>query len=234
MNARWFRMYDEVLDDPKVQKLSGDDFKAWVNLLALASRHDGRLPDLEAVAFALRIDLIAAGSLADRLRIAGLFDTRKGGANGSYIAPHGWEKRQYKSDTSTERVKRFRNAAKAVSETAPETPPDTDTDTEVTVDKSTVANATPNAVPPDPLKQLFDRCVAMLAASGVPASQARSLTGKWRRDYGDGVLIEAITDCQTRGVTNPVEWLAKALPARVHRQRITAGFGAIEDTRPVL
>ena len=28
--SRWFRLHDEILDDPKVQRLSGDDFKAWV------------------------------------------------------------------------------------------------------------------------------------------------------------------------------------------------------------
>jgi len=33
--SQWFRMYAEVLDDPKVQRLSGDEFKAWVNILCL-------------------------------------------------------------------------------------------------------------------------------------------------------------------------------------------------------
>jgi hypothetical protein len=42
-------------------------------------------------------------------------------------AVHSWDKRQYKSDTSTERVKRFRNVKRNVAET----PPDTDTDTEI-------------------------------------------------------------------------------------------------------
>jgi hypothetical protein len=44
MSARWFRFYDDALNDPKVQKLSGDLFKAWVNILCLASKHGGELP----------------------------------------------------------------------------------------------------------------------------------------------------------------------------------------------
>ena len=40
---RWFRMYEEILDDPKVQKLPDDLFKAWVNVLALSSRNGGKL-----------------------------------------------------------------------------------------------------------------------------------------------------------------------------------------------
>jgi hypothetical protein len=126
--SRWFRFYNEALDDPKVQQLDPVVFKHWVNLLCIACRHDGKLPSHESMAFSLRLDIIGLESLLDRLLIAGLIDVRKGGANGSYIAPHGWEKRQYKSDTSTERVKRFRNVAVTPVETAPET--DTEAETE--------------------------------------------------------------------------------------------------------
>ena len=42
--ARWFRFYNEALDDPKVQKLPPALFKSWVNLLCLTARHDGTLP----------------------------------------------------------------------------------------------------------------------------------------------------------------------------------------------
>src|SRR5580765_1776456 len=117
----WFRFYEEALDDPKVHSLSGDDFKMWVNLLCVAKRYNGRFPSVSETAFVMRMDEIACRSLLDRLSIAGLIDRVKGGANGSSIAPHAWDKRQYKSDSSTERVKRFRNATSAVSETPPET-----------------------------------------------------------------------------------------------------------------
>lgn len=124
--AGWFRLYDEMLDDPKVQVLPAEDFRAYVNLLCLANRHDGFLPSTAQIGFALRIDEIAVRSLVDRLRIAGLIDTLKGGPNGSRIAPHGWAKRQYKSDSSTDRVKRFRERSKDVTGNAPRA----DTDTE--------------------------------------------------------------------------------------------------------
>ncbi len=129
MTNRWFRLYDELLDDPKVQSLSAEDFRSYINLLCLANRNDGRLPSIEAIAFALRIGCpIACRSLIERLSTAGLIDTVRGGPNGSGIAPHAWEKRQYKSDGSTERVKRFRKRSKVVSSTVTETGPDTDTD----------------------------------------------------------------------------------------------------------
>ena len=42
--ARWFRMYAEVVDDPKVQRLSPALFRAWVNVLCLAASNGGVVP----------------------------------------------------------------------------------------------------------------------------------------------------------------------------------------------
>lgn len=128
MRGPWFRLYDEVADDPKVQSLPAEDFKGWINLLCIANRNDGRLPSIEAIAFGLRMDVIGARSLVDRLAIGGLIDKVKGGPIGWYIAPHAWDKRQYKSDTSTERVKRFRNATKTVTVTPSEAEAETESE----------------------------------------------------------------------------------------------------------
>lgn len=117
--TRWFRMYDEILDDPKVQKLSGEEFKAWVNLLCLAARNGGALPRIEDVAFALRRCPEAVEALLERMRRARLIDVRGRGAKRRFT-PHGWDKRQFVSDSSTDRVKRFRKRSSAVSETPPE------------------------------------------------------------------------------------------------------------------
>lgn len=127
--SQWFRMYAEVLDDPKVQRLSGDDFKGWVNLLCLTAKHDGVLPNLEDIAFALRIDLKRAQKLVDRLIAAVLIVPE-----GSAIKPNKWDQRQYKSDVSTDRVKRFRERSKKQPETETETPPESETETELVID----------------------------------------------------------------------------------------------------
>lgn len=124
--TRWFRMYDEILDDPKVQLLSGDDFKGWINILCLASRRDGKLPPVADISFALRETLDAVSTLLGRLLDGGLIERRSGGADGAHYAPYKWNERQYKSDTSTGRVKRFRDRYKPVSETAPDTEAETE------------------------------------------------------------------------------------------------------------
>lgn len=139
---QWFRFYHEALDDPKVQTLDAETFRDWVNLLCLCCRHGGELPKTtEDIAFALRRSLIGCQSVLDRLAIAGLIDRCKGGPNGMFYAIHGWEKRQYKSDSSTDRVKRYRERSKNVSET----PPDTDTDTDTEREEKLVAPLPPSA-----------------------------------------------------------------------------------------
>jgi hypothetical protein len=121
--SRWFRMYDELLDDPKVQRLAPEDFKGWVNLLCLASRNNGKLPKAEDIAFALRETAESVSSLFHRLESVGLVVSR----NGTY-SPYKWAERQYKSDTSTDRVKRFRERCRNADETAPEAETELDTD----------------------------------------------------------------------------------------------------------
>lgn len=125
----WFRFYAESLNDPKVQKLDGEDFKAWVNLLCIASQNDGRLPPLEDVAYLLRDTQNATQTLLERLHNGGLIDRCNGGANGWHYAPHNWKNRQFKSDNSTARSQKHRSR-RNVAATPPDTDADTYTDTE--------------------------------------------------------------------------------------------------------
>ena len=103
MTQPWFRLYHEVLDDPKVQRLDPALFKTWINLLCLAARHDGNLPALPDIAFSLRTDKAAIErSLAElaKLDLIEIVD--------SIAKPHAWEERQFKSDSSAERQRRYR------------------------------------------------------------------------------------------------------------------------------
>lgn len=131
--SRWFRFYDGALDDPKVQRLPPDVFKGWVNILCLASKHDGRLPAISDIAFALRISDREADSLITALRAAGLLDD-----DGDAMTPHKWADRQFTDATAAERMRRYRerkaserndrNALRVTPVTV--TSEDTDTETE--------------------------------------------------------------------------------------------------------
>lgn len=106
--ARWFRFYDDALNDPKVQCLPPALFKTWVNILCVASKNDGALPDAATLAFLLRQDAAALSADMKALESAGLLDATENG-----LQPHNWSGRQFKSDDSGERVKKLRKRAAA-------------------------------------------------------------------------------------------------------------------------
>lgn len=122
----WFRLYAEFAFDPKLQAVTETLQRRYIMLLCL--KCNGDIPGLndEEVACALRIapdelakskkKLLELGVIADN------FDITK------------WSERQHRSDSSAERVARFRNKnivtlLKRYSN-ANVTPPDTDTDTD--------------------------------------------------------------------------------------------------------
>jgi len=108
MSNRWWRAYDEAVDDPKVQLLAPPLFKMWFNLMCLASAHGGRLPPIETLCFKLRTTEAKIGAALEELVTRGLLDEFDG-----VLRPHNWDTRQFKSDvtdpTAAERMRNYRN-----------------------------------------------------------------------------------------------------------------------------
>lgn len=148
--SRWFRVYDDLVNDPKVQRLPDKHFKALINLWCLASANDGVLPQTEDIAFVLRMPTSSVEAMISALSNAGLFDKDETGTR-----PHNWSGRQFKSDVSTDRVKRHRNSRRNVSHALQETPPDTETEAEAETDpeipslREGIAPARPHTIPDD-------------------------------------------------------------------------------------
>lgn len=119
--SRWWRAYDDALNNPKLQRINAALFRSWFNLCCLASKNGGPLPSLDVIAFALRCTEPQASRIIHDLMQAGLVDVA-----GEGFEMHDWKDHQYQSDSSTERVKRFRNGQRNVSETPPETEQNTE------------------------------------------------------------------------------------------------------------
>lgn len=153
----WFRFYTEALDDPKVQKLPAEDFRVWVNLLCVAKNNDGQLPSESDCAFLLRMEIEAFHVTFLSLKEAGLIDSERG--RDKHTEPHNWKKRQYKSDSSTERVKRYRERernALVTPRARADTETETDTETENKERKHMPGNKIPGAVVHE-IPDQFDR-----------------------------------------------------------------------------
>ena len=120
----WFRLYGEIIDDEKLLLLAFEDRWHYIAMLACKSR--GLLdkdedPDLTLRKLALKLGLARRelDEVARRLSEVGLVDR-------ATLQPTGWDERQFRSDSSTDRVAKYRERMMSkracnVSETAQDT-----------------------------------------------------------------------------------------------------------------
>ncbi len=219
MSGRWFRFYADAMRNPKVARLTDKEFRLWVELLAVAAENDGAIPCTDDLKHLLkrRLDHLSTG--VERLLSIGLIDALSVG-----YEPHHWSKFQYKSDTSTERVHKYR-AKRNVSETAPDTEADTDTEANASGDKPPS-----NVTAVDFTKSIFDTGTTILTASGKTDREARSILGRWRKTYSDSAVLTCLARCQVIRPEEPLEWVTKALQAE-QRSAIGATNGSSVPTR---
>jgi hypothetical protein len=106
--SRWFRFYDDTINNPKALKLTDKSYRAWIGLLCIASKNDGKLPSIEDCALVLRMQ-------PERLTeaVVALVGAELLNRDGDTLSPSDWNTRQYKSDTSTERSQRCRQQQRA-------------------------------------------------------------------------------------------------------------------------
>jgi hypothetical protein len=171
MANSWFRMYAEFATDPKVQMLSEADQRRLTMLFCLRCNGHVTLHD-EEVTFLLRISndqwqetkasFIAKGFINDANEIAN------------------WDKRQFISDSSSERVARHREKKKQECNVTV-TPPDTDTDTD-TDNKSNVGNKVSNC----PYQEIVDSFNSALpelpAVRLITEKRKKAMQVRWKEN----------------------------------------------------
>lgn len=125
----WFRLYSEFADDPKVQTMSHADQRHLIILFCL--RCKGQLLETfrdREIAYALGLGTLEAAKVKETFLEMGFIDECWNIVN--------WNRRQYISDSSTERVRKYRLGLKQNEtlqkhcETQTVTVPEADTDTE--------------------------------------------------------------------------------------------------------
>ena len=153
----WFRLYSEVIYDAKINRVSRltgaskmEVVGVWVTLLALAndSSDRGALLIADGVPYTLS-DLYELTDLPQE-RLDRIFEHFKEldmlSFDQGVFRISNWDARQFKSDSSTERVQRFRNRQKETGGNGYVTlqkrfcnAPDTDTDTDTEAELNTTA-----------------------------------------------------------------------------------------------
>jgi hypothetical protein len=139
---RWFRLHADAVDDEKLRLLAFEDRWHFVAILCCKSTGIIDCEDMvllrRKVAVKLGLDARELDEVARRLSEVGLIDSQS-------LQPVAWSKRQFESDSSTERTRKWRQKQHETSRErhcdVTVTPPDTDTDTESLVTSNEVTCA---------------------------------------------------------------------------------------------
>jgi len=105
MANAWFRLYSEFSTDPKVQMMSESDQRRLVMILCTRCNGDALLSDDE-ISFLLRVDPESWGKTKALFVSKGFIDESNAIIN--------WDKRQFVSDSSAERVQKYRANRKSM------------------------------------------------------------------------------------------------------------------------
>ena len=108
----WFRMYHEMVDDPKIGTLTDSEFRLWVELLCLACQAcNGGNTNLTVTETEWKLRRSVSETLPKLLHI-GIVTLHADERGKETILISKWKNRQFQSDTSTPRVQRYRDKLK--------------------------------------------------------------------------------------------------------------------------
>lgn len=197
----WFRLYSEAVDDFKLRLLAFEDRWHFVALLCCKCQglldQDNDQMVRRAVAVKLGLDLRELDEVARRLAEVDLIDRET-------LQPLAWGERQFQSDSSTERVQKWRERQKKqrgngvkrssnVAVTAQETDTDTDKD----------KNTRSSAAAPDRFADFWD-----VYPKKVKKQDAKK---KWKARKLDQKADEIIADVKARQAKDG-RWLEGFVP----------------------
>lgn len=174
----WFRLYLADLSSAKIQRLSPPVFKAWINLCCIAASRGGKLPDIEQIAFDLRISEHEADVFINALITARLVEQSIGGDNS--LSMVGWDIRQYAADASAQRMRKLRAERRATSD---DQAPDCDShgsgDASVTSQVTTCASSTSTSSSRLPSQEKYSEVITRAGVHvGTRNAYARAKAGE--------------------------------------------------------
>lgn len=129
LTLKWFRLYSEILNDPKVMLLSETMRWRYVAFLCVASeeKERGTLPHINSLAFKTRLNPLEVEETLKQFEVEELIE---GYDEGKRWRISKWSERQFESDISTPRVQKHRKKQEC---NVSETPPDSDTDNRIQI-----------------------------------------------------------------------------------------------------
>lgn len=184
-NMPWLRLYADIVDNEKLRLLAFEDRWHFVAIMCL--KQQGIIddnPDLleRKIAVKLGVQLRELDEIKRRLQEVDLIKDD--------WTPKGWDKKQFKSDSSAERVRKYREKKKKKEGNGDETlqkresnAVDTDTDTDTDTENKFVL---PDDIDPKRWKEWL---------------KVRTKKRAAKTDYAHQLLINRLRECQKLGYT---------------------------------
>lgn len=115
---KWFRLYSELIDDPKQAKMKDKTFRVFILLMCLANELDldGEINlTTREISWRLRIlEKNIAKTISELILLDVLLKTQRG------YSFKNWAKRNFRSDNVSSRVRKFREKSETLHETLPD------------------------------------------------------------------------------------------------------------------
>jgi uncharacterized phage protein (TIGR02220 family) len=128
----WLRFYTEIVDDAKIRELTDKQYRIFTFLLCFSQENyeNGSIGNsISDISWRIRYPQKIIKNTIDKLIKLGIIGNGKPNSNNELWFLN-WNKRQYKSDTSTTRTKRFRERQREQLRNVPGNAPETETETE--------------------------------------------------------------------------------------------------------
>lgn len=110
MARAWIRLYTDLPNSAKIQRLPDHLFRFLINCWCLTgSSKDDCLPSTEEICFSLRIDPGICQAYIDHLLEQNILTKRQGSGK---ITPKNWDDRQFLSDSAADRMRKYRERIK--------------------------------------------------------------------------------------------------------------------------
>lgn len=212
----WVRLWHDMPTDPKwrvIARKSGQPLACVVALFSYMLVEASRCKDKGSID-GVRPEEAAEALDMEQAGIEAILAAMKGRVtDGRRLIS--WDRRQPKrEDLSTERAARHRERKR----------------------NATHGNAGEEAKPDAPMDtkaKLFEAGVPLLMNSGKSRDAAASMLGKWRGQYGDGAVIDALARAQAEAASAPIPFINRILETRYgNRPRTPARpSGPIESRR---
>lgn len=238
MANQWFRLYAEFATDPKVQMMSEANQRRFIMVLCLRCSNDDVTLQDEEVAFQLRISIEEWATTKALFLSKGLLDESN--------TPAAWDKRQFVSDSSAERVRKHREAKKKASSNAcngrnvTETPPEAEAEAEAEAEvnppfdkqqrkaEREEGREDGRAAPPsaDPITSRSIELAGLLLQRGAKLTATNPEVRRWAADgVTDGEALQALEIAQQRRET-------KADPSPIPANYLSPILRDIRSTPP--